>query len=226
MYNSRSEKDMDNGIIYFLINKIIICLYYLNIVELIKILAKNIVFYIYRNESLDEKRRKNRLVCNQVIDSFVLIKIIFVCYIWWMKIDNKIILGLIIYLLIMNTFTYFYHHLWDKGAILDKFLTFRRVRRRFIALFTSIFFMIITYGYLYYVPFLNEFKWSDNTPSPLKSFLFSVSSSFSGSYENVTAKTEIGEYIKMSQVVMVFIFVTLILARSMPKGNESTVERE
>jgi hypothetical protein len=221
VYGNKQERDFDNGFIYPLVNFIIKLFYYLNIVEILKITTKKVIYSIYRHEKDDSiPWRANRFYCNIIVDLFILSKFAFIFFIWWKNIDNSSILFLVYYLLLMNIFTYFYHHLWDKSAIYDKNLTYKRVRRRFIALFSSIAYMVICFSYLYNVPFVKEFEWSKKDPTALKSFLFSVSSSFSGSYENVKASSELGEYIMMSQVLMVFVFITLILARSMPQGNE------
>jgi hypothetical protein len=227
VYEKIKETDIDNGFIYASTNAVIKVLYYLNIIELLKIATKKLIYFIYRNEK-DKTipKRVDRFYCNIIVDLFIFLKFAFILYIWWKNIQSTPVLYLVYYLLLMNIFTYFYHHLWDKSAIYDKNLSYKRVRRRFIALFSSITYMVICFSYLYNVPFVKEFEWSKKEPTALKSFLFSVSSSFSGSYENVKATTELGEYIMMFQVLMVFVFITLILARSMPQGNEGVKKEE
>jgi len=81
--------------------------------------------------------------------------------------------------------------------------------------------MIFTYGYLYAVPFETDFKWRppSEVPTYAKAILFSVSNSFNGGYNVVLPATELGEMLKASQIVSIFIFIAIVLARSIPQGN-------
>lgn len=80
--------------------------------------------------------------------------------------------------------------------------------------------MIITYSYLYKVVFSGNFIWSNNLIDSKKAILFSISNSFAGTYQELIPLNDLGEMIKISQTIMMFIFITLILARSLPIAKD------
>jgi len=222
MYEGRHrEKATDNGFIYPIVNKIISFIYYINIVELIKWITIRFTLLINKGSS-DSKyvERKIRRARNIAIDIFIVLKFLFIGIIWCGKIDNIFLTPIIIYLLFMNSFVYFYYHIWEEGAIRGEFATLHRVRRKFISLFQSVFFMVLSYGYLFQIPFKGEFKWDGSEATFSKSLLLSLSNTIPLSYDSVKAVTEIGNYIKVSQILLSFLFITIILTQSIPKANK------
>ncbi|MGQ4669242.1 hypothetical protein ACUIJ5_00245 [Bacillus toyonensis] len=155
MYEGRHrEKATDNGFIYPIVNKIISFIYYINIVELIKWITIRFTLFINKGSS-DSKyvERKIRRARNIAIDIFIVLKFLFIGIIWCGKIDNIFLTPIIIYLLFMNSFVYFYYHIWEEGAIRGEFATLHRVRRKFISLFQSVFF----YGFIIRISFSDSF---------------------------------------------------------------------
>jgi hypothetical protein len=220
MYQGRrKEKEVDNGFIYPTLNTVIHWVEALNLVNLFKFFAiqgtrrfnKNL-----SNVALERLIRRNR---NIAVDVFIVFKFLVVVFLWIFNINIPIITSFVVYLLFMNSFTYFYYHVWEESAILNQYLTVHRVRRRFISLTSSIAYMVFTYGYLYCVPFATQYNWGSQYPSYIKALLFSISNSFNGGYNGVTPSTELGEIIKAIQIVFVFVFIAIILARSIPQGN-------
>ncbi|MEK4781323.1 hypothetical protein NST86_34715 [Bacillus sp. FSL L8-0199] len=222
MYEGRNrEKTTDNGFIYHIINKIILLLFYINIVELFKWIAIKIVSIYNKNSSdINTIERKKRKARNLAIDIFITLKFIFIGLIWFQKINNIYFVGITIYLLIMNSFVYFYYHVWDEGAIKGQYATVHRTRRKFISLFQSMLYMILSYAYLVQIPFKDEFQWSETKITFSKSLLFSLSNTFPLSYDNVKALTEIGQYIRASEILLSFLFITIILTQSIPKATQ------
>lgn len=220
MYQGRNkEKRSDNGFIYPMTDVIIRLVEMVNIVNVFKFLA------VWGTRRLNSKKqhtvverlvRRNR---NYAVDVFIIFKFLFVIFLWWLEIDNLLTTIFVLYLLFMNSFTYFYYHVWEESAILNQFLMVHRVRRRFITLTTSIFYMILTYGYLYAIPYKEHFSWGSEYPTYLKSMLFSVSNSFNGGYNGVSPASELGELIKASEIILIFVFIAIVLARSVPQGN-------
>jgi hypothetical protein len=218
--NRRKEKQLDNGLIYPTISILLTILHKLSIIEWIKdLVCKNIVAFYKNTYSLETIQRKQRRASNITIDLFIIIKYLFVITLWKLDYSNNLTNIITFYLLFYNLFTYFYHHLWSEVAIKDMYLTVHRVRRRFIALFTSTFFMIITYGYLYRVVIDTKFKWANEVVSSKKALLYSISNSFAGSYQGLTPLNEMAELVKVSQTIMMFTFISLILARSLPQAK-------
>jgi hypothetical protein len=220
MYKGRTkEKALDNGFVYPIISGLINFIEKLNIVNLFKFVAVLLTKWIYVNKSEDSVMRLIRRNRNIAVDFFIVAKFTFIGLIWLYKINNIYNTIFVIYLLVMNSFTYFYYHVWEETAILNQFQTLHRVRRRFINLIISIMYMIFTYAYLYAVPYAQHFKWGDGEPSFVMSFLFSVSNSFNGGYNIVGPTSEFGELIKSTEIVAIFVFVVIVLARSLPQGS-------
>ncbi|WP_309462035.1 hypothetical protein, partial [Bacillus paranthracis] len=215
------EQTTDNGFIYPIINKMISLIFYINIVELIKwITVKIILFFNRHSTNVNLINRKKRKARNIAIDIFICLKFAFIGILWHSQIENIYLTGITIYLLIMNSFIYFYYHVWEEGAIKGQFATIHRTRRKFINLFQSLFYMIISYAYLFQIPFKKEFQWSSDITTSSKSLLFSLSNTFPLSYEGVKALTEIGQYFKASQILLSFLFIAIILTQSIPKANQ------
>ncbi|MDR4417816.1 hypothetical protein FOS01_07400 [Bacillus paranthracis] len=206
---------------YPIINKMISLIFYINIVELIKwITVKIILFFNRHSTNVNLINRKKRKARNIAIDIFICLKFAFIGILWHSQIENIYLTGITIYLLIMNSFIYFYYHVWEEGAIKGQFATIHRTRRKFINLFQSLFYMIISYAYLFQIPFKKEFQWSSDITTSSKSLLFSLSNTFPLSYEGVKALTEIGQYFKASQILLSFLFIAIILTQSIPKANQ------
>lgn len=223
MYDQGRNKEQttDNGFIYPIINKVISLIFYINIVELIKWITVKIILLFNKNSTnINLVNRKKRKARNVAIDIFICLKFMFIGVLWYKQINNSYLTGITIYLLIMNSFIYFYYHVWEEGAIKGQFATIHRTRRKFINLFQSLFYMIISYAYLFQIPFEKEFQWSSNITTSSKSLLFSLSNIFPLSYEGVKALTEFGQYIKASQILLSFLFIAIILTQSIPKANQ------
>lgn len=219
MYSDRSEKDFDNGFIYPIVNYIIVILNYLNAVLLFKYIARKIAERKTNCHSSNEMARLKRRYMNFAVDIFVIFKFLLVMFFWALNFDNYVSFVIVSYLVVMNVFTYFYHHVWEKDAILNQYLTIRRTRRRFINLLLSIFYMIFAYGYIYCKPLFKHYKWASLKDNYLQSLIFSVSNSFNGGYSGVVPITNIGEMVKASQLIMTFIFIAIILAKSIPQSD-------
>lgn len=211
------EQQIDNGFIYPILNMIITIFNYLNFIELLKMPVIKWLKIKYTNilskEALDLKIKK---VANFIIDSFVITKFSFVLFVWNYMVDNIYVVCIVWYLLIMNVFSYFYHHIWKKQAILNEKCTIHHTRRKFLTLCISLFYTIVSYAYLYNIPYKKCFE--INPDMNYRNFLlYSISNSFSGSYDKIKPITQFGDGLKLSQTVITFIFITIILARSIPE---------
>lgn len=229
MYNKkRVETEFDNGFILPFLNLIIRCINKVNIVEILKWIVKKVIVVLFLggNAEKAENKRIIRKSLNFTIDGFIVAKFIFIVLIWKYQVNFIWVLAIVIYLLFMNSFTYFYHHIWEEAAILNQFASVKRVRRRFSNLFISILYMILSFGYLYYEPFRAEFKWLSGQPDYFHALLYSISNSFAGSFGDLTPTTYLGEVIKISQTITMFVFITVILARSLPEGKSDKYKGE
>lgn len=134
---------------------------------------------------------------------------------------NNTINTIVWYLLISNLYTYFYYHVWHNDTANDLFNTPERVRRRFVNLITSIGFSNICFAYLYRFAYLADFEWSDKIPLTTKSIWFSFANSLTANYEYVKPITKSGAELTLTQLIISFVFLTMILGNSIPKSNNN-----
>lgn len=219
IYNRINENEFDNGFIYPIFNAFVGLINKINIVEILKKITYVLFSLRYKNKKEPDRARILRKVNNYTVDSFIILKFMFIFSLWRCNINSKFALSIVVYLLIMNLHTYFYHHIWTSSAALDEHLSVNRVKRRFMNLFIAYLYMIISYGYMYDI-LLNQYYKADITVSKLNYIIYSISNSFASSYDKIEPLGNIGDIIKLSQVIMSFIFITLILTCSIPKANK------
>lgn len=201
---------MKNGLLYPLINFFITNLKYFNLVELYKLLLVKIF------------SSSNKLTVNRIaIDSFIILKWIFVIILMKYQFNSCILTGIIWYLLYSNLYTYFYYHIWFNDKVNDQYNTPERIRRRFINLLTSIGFSNLCFAYLYRFPYLTNFEWSEKIPLTTKALWFSFANSLTASYEFVKPLNKNGVDLTITQLIISFIFLTMILGNSIPKTNNN-----
>ncbi|MBW3518060.1 hypothetical protein [Flavobacterium sp. NKUCC04_CG] len=201
---------MKNGLLYPAINFVIDILKYFNLVE------------IYKNILVSIFNKSNTLTVNRfAIDSFIILKWIFIICIIYTKSSNCLLTVLVWYLLYSNLYTYFYYHIWHNDTANNQFNTPERIRRRFINLLTSIGFSNLCFAYLYRLPYLSEFEWSEKIPLTTKAIWFSFANSLTANYEFVKPITKIGVELTITQLLISFIFLTMILGNSIPKTNNN-----
>ncbi len=201
---------MKNGLLYPIIDFIIKLLKRFNLVEIYKcVLATSLPQY-------------NKLSVNRfAIDSFIILKWIFLIFIIIYEHQSYLITLLIWYLLLSNIYTYFYYHIWHDDSVNDQHNTPERIRRRFINLITSIGFSNVCFAYLYRFPYLKDFEWSEKIPLTTKSLWFSFANSLTANYEMVKPITKNGMELTITQLIISFIFLTMILGNSIPKANNN-----
>lgn len=79
----------------------------------------------------------------------------------------------------------------------------------------------LCFAYLYKLPYVKELTWSDNSITFLKATWYSISNSLAANYEGVSAASDLGNSIAMTQLIITFIFVTIILGKSIPQTNST-----
>lgn len=201
---------MKNGILYPIINFLIKYSKYINIVELYKLTLLKIF------------KSSDKLTVNRIaVDTFIIFKWGLLLVLMKFHINNLFVEILIWYLLYSNLYTYFYYHIWNNDTANDQYNTPERIRRRFINLITSIGFSNLCFAFLYRFPYLNEFTWSEKIPLSTKAIWFSFANSLTASYEYVKPISKTGVDITISQLIISFIFLTMILGNSIPKTNNN-----
>jgi len=204
---------MEKGPIYKSIDYILSGLVYINLVELFKFLSQKLSS---KTASLTNKRRNLRIS----VDLFILIKWIFIGLLVFSNKAYPITTIIAWYLIFTNLYTYFFYHTWSTDILKDKFFDIDRIKRRFLNLFLAIFFTIFTFAYLYFVPYSNEFYW-ESSATFLHSFWYSVSNSLTASYSQVFPLSDLGNSISMIQLLIMFLFLTIIIGGSVPQIPQS-----
>ncbi len=203
-YKVRSEY----GFIYVIASVMIKVLWALNLVEWFK-------FLFYQFCRLLHKKINQKATYNWAIDTFIVLKFIFVFLFIFLP-ENPVYLRIVLYLLIMNVFTYFYHHVWRKPS--DNCSHWQA--RRFITLALAIAFNILCYVYLYWNGLSRFILWHNSAPSTLSSvFQYSLSNTFLLP-SSMSVDNSFGLYLQTSQQVISFIFLVIILSQSIPQLKE------
>lgn len=203
---------LKNGFIYEIIKSSFFGLNRLNLVELFKYAGRRLNPRKQDNEWCEAYERTTT-------DIFILLKWMFVFIIWFNNFSSGFITFLVFYLLFFNLYTYFYFHIWKDTALKTDDYTKDRIRRRFINLLLALGFSTICFAYLYQVPYVTDINWGTKIPAPLYSLLFSFSTSLAANYSDVIPKTDSGNIICNLELFTTFIFVTIVLSRSLPQTN-------
>lgn len=201
---------MKNGIIYSLLKKVLDGLNYLSLVELFKYAAVKI---FANTNNLQSRITASRIA----VDVFIILKWFVIILAFLNGWTSTFWTVLVWYLIYSNLYTYFYYHLWSREAMNTEIFDIERVRRRFITLMLSIGFSNLCFAYLFRVPYLMDFEWSDRIPLNTKAIWFSFANSLTANYEFVKPITQDGASLTVTQLIISFVFITLILGKSIPQ---------
>lgn len=194
---------MDHGFIYPIVKFTIKCLSKLNLVELFKWVVGKIT-------SDPDKRRSFKRFA---VDVFVVLKWLFVLGLWLFHLNHPVLTFVVWYLIVTNLFTYFYYHVWDDEAFNISALDADRVRRRLVTLLLAFAYSNVCFAYLYRIPYVQHLTWGVGGKA-VRAFWFSISSSLAANYGAVSPADDFSNSVVMIQLMITFIFVTLILSKS------------
>jgi hypothetical protein len=201
---------MKNGLLYIIFKFILDNLRHLTIVEWFKIIAKKIN---PKKNNQDSTLAYSRTA----VDIFIILKWSFVLLISKYSLTSSFLTFFVWYLLLTNIYSYFYYHIWTDEALNTDDFAKDRIRRRFINLLLAVGYSDLCFAYLYKIPYSSNFEWSDNSTTFLKSIWYSISNSLAANYEDVKPLTDFANTISMTQLVITFIFITIILGNSIPQ---------
>lgn len=83
----------------------------------------------------------------------------------------------------------------------------------------AILFSIFGFAFLYAIPYFYYFSWSENSAVFINSIFYSLANSLTMNYELVKPISDIGHFISVIQLAMMFIFLSVLLAGSIPQFN-------
>jgi hypothetical protein len=201
---------MKYGFIYKIFKAIIEGLKNLSLVELFKLIGGK----LNPNPTDSDKVTIYRRVS---VDVFIIFKWL-ILIIFFSNALNGLWYSLIIwYFIITNIHTYFYYHVWDEAAIKSFDNDEHSLRRRFINLLLAISFSNISFAYLYLSYYSSEFNWGITGINSSNAIWFSISNSIAGNYNGINPISDIGNSLTMIQLLITFLFVTIIVSRSIPQ---------
>lgn len=216
--NGELFTSLHSGYFYPLINKSLKSLRVINLVEGFKYVG---ILIATKSGSRETQIEYSRIA----VDLFIILKWLFLLVILLTSINKTWVVVVIWYLLITNLYTYFFYHAWSTEILLDDKFDVDRIKRRFINLIQAISFSLIGFAYLYYVPYSAELDWGSRCPNFIYSLWFSISNSLTASYEQVKPITDVGNTVAMIQLVMMFVFLTIIIGGTVPQII-SSIEKE
>lgn len=201
---------LGNGFLYPLFDALINCFNKMNLVEFFKFVARR----------LTKEKEKEQQNASIAIDVFMVVKWGVVICLWYNGINNLFCVLTTYYLIFMNLHTYFYYHVWDERAITNEQVSIERMRRRFISLILALAFSIVCYAYLYETYYQKHFiNWPEIFSPWLSAIHFSLTNSIKGS-GSLTPITNTALFLMTSQFVSSFVFLSMMLSRSIPQFSK------
>ncbi|MBU3015661.1 hypothetical protein KO488_12900 [Poseidonibacter lekithochrous] len=208
-----------NGFIYPSFNFLISILYFTNLVEFFKFIAKKIAIFNSNGEELTsiDKIRKYSIFA---IDIYQVFKWSILIIFWIKEYNNPLSKYFIFYLLYSNLFVYFYYHTW--GSKYKQRVDDIAIKKNFINYMLAIAFYLFCYAYLYKCHYsemilINDTYFDILLLDNLTSIYLSVSTAFTLTYSGIQPLTQEIRILFLSEVINTFIFLTIIITNSIPK---------
>lgn len=203
---------MKNGFLYIGFKWLLDNLRHLTMVEWFKSIGNA----INKDKQNVERKLSNSRIA---VDTFIIFKWCLIFALWSFGIHNSFFTIFVWYLILTNIYSYFYYHIWNDEALNTENFSKDRVRRRFVNLMLAVGFSDLSFGYLYNLSYSKELEWSDKIINSSKAMWFSVSNSLAANYEAVKPITDLGNSVAMTQLVLTFMFVTIIISKSIPQTS-------
>lgn len=186
----------------------------LNIVEYFKDFATS---KTKAGNNFEIREKRNRRIAT---DIFIVLKWMILVLFWAFGLNDRITEFFVWYLIVSNIYTYFYYHTWDKESLKGNNKDWDSLRRRFFNLLIAISFSEFCFAYLYSHQYLCSFGWSKICSVFSQSIWFSISNSLAANYDLVKINLANGYSITMIQLLITFVFVTIIVSNSIPQNSE------
>ena len=206
-----NNQNFKNGCIYYFSERIFTLLNHLNLVEGFK--------YISQIVTKGNSPKKKILFSRLAVDVFIILKWLLVIILWIFNVEDLWVIFIVWYLLIANLYTYFYYHTWSSNILTDANIDVNRIKRRYLNLTMAIAYTFFGFAYLYCIPYSSEFSWIDGSPNFFHAVWYSISNSLTANYDQVVPSTSMGNSISIIQLIIMFLFLTIIVGNSIPHIN-------
>jgi hypothetical protein len=212
---------MNNGFIYPFFDSLIRLLYYCNLVEFFKLLARLCVVVLHKRSSGELSTQALIRSCNIAIDTYQIFKFSVLFLLWTCEVSSVFSKLLVYYLLFSNLFTYFYYHVW--GSKYDQRVDRDTLNRKFLNSLLAIAYYLLCYAYLYQIHYNQMIVWPDNLIDMTNSIFLSVANAFTLIYGGFSPLTQEVRVVFMSELINTFLFLTIIITNSIPNhaGKEN-----
>lgn len=198
---------MQNGFIILGFGCLINGILKLSLAECIKYYAKKIL-----------SNWQPRSAAGLGIDVYITVKWLVLILILYIGSSNYFSLFLICYFLFFDLFNYFYFHSWGTESQYSKLTDkeqFLRERRRFVTFLLAVLYSIFGFSTIYFLFIPSELCWPSE-PNLIDAVLLSVSNSFTLTYDGFSPDSQIGRSVLVSQVLSMFMFLTVLISNSVP----------
>ncbi len=208
---------MSNGFIYPLFDSIIRFLYYCNLVELFKFIAK-LFAGLLKNRNGEELLSTDLIKSSNIaIDIYQIFKFGILFLVWSCENNSPVAKIIIYYLLFSNLFTYFYYHVW--GSKYKQRVDRDTLNRKFLNSLLAITYYLLCYAYLYEIHYSHMIGWPESVIDSTNAIFLSVANAFTLTYGGFKPLTQDIRVIFMSELITTFIFFTIIISNSIPNHS-------
>ena len=190
----------------------VVCVFWwLSIIEHLKALA---IFLSSRGAVGDQE--KHLAARSIAIDLYEILKWLALASFFVLGSASPLAVAVTAYLLASNLFSHFYYHIWrDSPAAI---ITHQQMQRRLTSFVLAFAFAILAFGFVYYsIP--SQISWPDNEVSIVNALYLSVANTFTLTYGDAGPASGDARALFVSQVVYAFVFVVMIIAKSLPSQN-------
>lgn len=208
---------MKNGFIYPIFNTLVQFLFYCNLTELFKYIARRYEGLVYQRQGKELSKEAKIRSSNFAIDLFIVFKFSLLIFFWVHGIKSTFSMVIIYYLIFFNLFTYFYYHVW--GSEFEQRTDRHTLNRKFLNSLIAIVFYILCYAYLYETHYASSIKWPENLVDSTNAIFLSIANAFTLTYGGFMPITQKIRVIFMSELINTFAFFTIIITNSIPNHN-------
>ncbi len=186
-------------------------IYWMNIVEYVKLLSVCVLSVVVSRELTSEDKRA---AAGIGIDLYQVAKFSVILLLLAYGIGDIWAEYITYYLISSNAFTYFYYHAW--GSQYSQRNDLEGQRRRLLNFLLAITFYILCYAYLYQVHFVQYITWPEEQADTTNALYLSVANAFTLTYGGFAPKAQIARMLFMTELINTFFFFTILVSNSVP----------
>jgi len=197
------------GFLFFLWDCFVKALYWINAVEILKMVSRFIARNILKCNSDDAQR----CASNIAIDVYIVLKWFFIIMLWKFRVASLLFEVIVWYLVATNLYTYFYYHVWGDSRFKNT-ITREKVKLRFFKSILAFAFYVVCFAYMYDVVYPHSTNFRGG--SPIDFLSFSLCTALVTSLGDYSITGSSGMMLYTLQVLNTFFFVNMIISQTIP----------